>query len=740
VKNGRSGSAAGGAGTAGTPETTGAILPCHGPDAVTQPTVVPPGTPQTPQLAYELQSHQLEFGIHNDELLAMQGRLRDLSEKYVDLFDFAPCGYFCFDRSGRIIDANLTGATQLGIERGSLKGKQFYDFIAPQDRDRLFLHLRNAFAEGSSPPVVLRIMREGAGWFYGEARTVLSGAAGEWGCRTSLVDVTERKQVELLQEQAELLDLTHDAVIFRDMDDRIVFWNKGAESNYGWSAAEVSGTVAHYLLRTAFPKPLKDIRKELLAKGRWDGELVHTGRDGTKITVLSRWSLRVGKTGEPEGTLEINTDITESKGMQEALRRANDELERRVAERTEELASAVAALKSEIRERKVSEKERHRLEQQLVQSQKMESIGILAGGVAHDFNNLLTAINGYASLIQEGLEDYEDDLLSDAVSQVLKAGSRAADLTANLLAFSRKQLNDPIPLDINGFIEEVVGFYTRIIGEDIDVTTFFCSDDIVVMADRGQMNQVLLNLAANARDAMPQGGRLRIRTQRVSLSDEAAERLDMPEGEYARIDVTDSGAGMEKRIIEKIFDPFFTTKEVGKGTGLGLSIIYGIVKQHGGAIIASSRIGRGSRFSILLPIHAGETTPPHRLDAPAAKGGRETILLVEDDEIVRKYLAMILSNAGYMVITAANGAEAAAEFLRAATEVALLITDLILPGKDGRRLYKELREMHHGLRAIFISGYPGNGTTEPECDGARFIGKPIKRNILLQNVREILDR
>jgi two-component system cell cycle sensor histidine kinase/response regulator CckA len=384
---------------------------------------------------------------------------------------------------------------------------------------------------------------------------------------------------------------------------------------------------------------------------------------------------------------------------------------------------------------------RKRLEQQLLQSQKMESIGLLAGGVAHDFNNLLTAISGYSQIIRDQFAA-GDEMLAMCIEQVMAATERAVELTRNLLAFSRKQIINPQPIQVNGLVISVGKLLTRIIGEDIELGTQLAGEELTVMADKGQIDQVLVNLATNARDAMPQGGRLLIGTDRAELDRKAAQRYDLDKGGwYALISVSDSGHGMGKETIERIFEPFFTTKETGKGTGLGLSIIYGIVKQHNGTITVESEPGKGSTFTVYLPLIEAAADEEQKEEVSPVSGGNETILLAEDDPMVRKYMHKILEMAGYSLITAKNGDEAVEQFRENRDRIALVLCDVVMPKKNGKEVYDEIRAMDPQVRFLFTSGYNDEiihtkGILLEEID---LIEKPVNRQALLAKLREMLD-
>ncbi len=385
--------------------------------------------------------------------------------------------------------------------------------------------------------------------------------------------------------------------------------------------------------------------------------------------------------------------------------------------------------------------DRKKLERQLLQSQKMESVGILAGGVAHDFNNLLTAISGYGQILMESIPE-DDEISQESIKIVLTAAERAAELTRGLLAFSRKQVISLKPLHINTVISDTVKLIERIIGEDIALSTNFIDKNLVIKADPGQIEQVLMNLATNSRDAMPHGGHLSITTRQVVVEDGSEKLYDLPSpGKYAMISVTDTGTGVDKKTMESIFEPFYTTKEIGKGTGLGLSIVYGIVKQHGGSVLVSSEPGKGTTFDIYLPVVKGHAVKEESKISTPHTGGTETLLVVEDEEIVRMFMKKILERAGYKVIIADDGENAVARF-REHDDISLVLSDLVMPKKDGKEMQYEIRKIKPGIKIMFISGYAADVMQKKGMleEGTEFITKPFNKNDLLQKVREVLDK
>ena len=384
--------------------------------------------------------------------------------------------------------------------------------------------------------------------------------------------------------------------------------------------------------------------------------------------------------------------------------------------------------------------ERKNLEQQLRQAQKMEAVGRLAGGIAHDFNNLLTAINGYSELILNELS-YTDPLRRE-VEEIRRAGDRAANLTRQLLAFSRKQMLRPRVLDLNTVILEIEKLLRRLIREDVALETDLQPDLGRARADPGQIEQVILNLVINARDAMPHGGRLVIRTATLKMEKaETRKRPGMRPGLYIRLTLTDTGCGMDAETLAHAFEPFFTTKEVGKGTGLGLSTAYGIIKQSGGYIYAFSEVGKGTTFEIYLPCVQDEAEPDSDLARPTSHDhGKETILVVEDEEMIRALCLRILRLRGYTVLEASNGREALAIAERHRGAIHLLISDMVMPEMGGKELVQQLLPARPEMKVLFLSGYADDslaGSRLPKADAA-FLLKPFSPRALTAKVRDIL--
>ncbi|HNR34663.1 MAG TPA: PAS domain S-box protein [Candidatus Hydrogenedentes bacterium] len=408
----------------------------------------------------------------------------------------------------------------------------------------------------------------------------------------------------------------------------------------------------------------------------------------------------------------------------------------------DENGQPVGAISSarDITDRRREEEDRKRLEAQLRQAQKMEAVGLLAGGVAHDFNNLLQGILGYTELVLCD-SSLGDKIRADLI-EVQRAAERAAQLTRQLLAFSRRQVIDPQPMDLNAVVAELARMIRRVIGEHIELDVIPGHDLATVRADRSQIEQVLMNLCVNARDAMSEGGRLTIETQNVVFDTQycATHEWAVP-GRYVLLSVTDSGCGMESDTMQRIFDPFFTTKEKGRGTGLGLATVYGIVRQHDGMIQVYSEVGKGSKFKVYLPAIEQSAAVVERAIPEPVLGGGETILLAEDNLQIRKLAKRILEGAGYTVLDAADGEEALVLYRQHGRAVDLLLLDVVMPKKGGRAVYDEIRAKRPGIRCLFASGYSENAvhTNFILESGMHLLQKPYQRDSLLRAVRKVLD-
>jgi PAS domain S-box-containing protein len=383
--------------------------------------------------------------------------------------------------------------------------------------------------------------------------------------------------------------------------------------------------------------------------------------------------------------------------------------------------------------------ERRRLEEQLRQAQKMEAVGQLAGGVAHDFNNLLTVISGYCELLLASLPP--SDPWREQLAAIRDAGERAAGLTGQLLAFSRKAIVAPKILDLNDVVDSVGKMLRRLIGEDVVLVTALAPSLDRVKADPGQVEQVIINLAVNARDAMPRGGRLTIETANRKVPEEDGRDSVLPPGRYVRLAVSDTGHGMTDELKAKIFEPFFTTKEPGKGTGLGLATVYGIVKTYGGHIAVDSQVGAGTTFTVLLPAEEAAANRSFDEVLRVAPRGTETVLLVEDDNVVRRLAQIALEAQGYTVLEAADSTAAVQVAEGHAGPVHLLLTDVVMPGLGGRDLADEVRARWPGVKVLYVSGYTDDAVVRHGVREATdaFLQKPFTPLVLARKVRAVLD-
>lgn len=400
----------------------------------------------------------------------------------------------------------------------------------------------------------------------------------------------------------------------------------------------------------------------------------------------------------------------------------------------------VMGLARDISERQDAEAERAKLADQLLQSQKMEAIGLLAGGIAHDFNNMLMVISGWGELLQAKVS--HDEQLQHYVKQILLSSQKSADLVRRLLVFSRKQVINLRKTDLNTLVKEIEKLLCRVIGEDILLSLQLHHEPLPVILDPGQIEQVLMNLCTNARDAMPNGGVLSISTSVVQLNRDDIG-TDSPEkpGRYALISVSDAGTGMPKEVQDRIFEPFYTTKELGKGTGLGLSIVHGIVKQHNGMINVYSEPNNGTTFRIYLLL-SDEVELKAQEQVVAPRKGTETILVAEDNQDVRRLIKNVLEEYGYQIIEAFDGEDAIDKYVSRREEIGLLIVDVIMPKKNGKEVFDRVREINPQARILFASGYTADlintkGILEDEMD---YVSKPVSPHDLLAKVRDILDR
>ncbi|MBW2386321.1 MAG: PAS domain S-box protein [Deltaproteobacteria bacterium] len=507
----------------------------------------------------------------------------------------------------------------------------------------------------------------------------------------------ERGKDERLGHMLKLFVDATDPIVIGDLEGRIIDLNDEVVRAYGYSREELLGEPFMSLV-----PPEHDPMADDLLRCCLDGEevrsveIVHRTKAGRDIPVLLSISLLTDENGLPNGIASHAKDVSEQKELQA----------------------------------------------QLLQAQKLEAMGTLAGGIAHDFNNLLTSILGSSEILTDQLEP--GGRLARSAQRIQKAAERAAALTTRLLGFSRKQVTQRVGLDLNRVVEEIEELFVRTLSENVEFKTDLASEGLHVLADEGQLGQVLMNLVVNAGDAMPTGGKLLLTTVSEQIPGDRARMLDIPPGRYVALRVRDSGEGIAPEVLSQIFDPFFTTKEVDKGTGLGLSTSLGIIREHAGAIAVESEVGVGTTFTILLP----EVEPSSTIEAepvgaapPRTQASGETILLVEDDEIMRDLLSEVLEEEGYNVVVAPEPVEALSLSSALDGGIALVVTDVVMPSMSGFLLARELRAQRPQIRILYMSGYTDQMLADQGDlrDDDPFIRKPFGNDTLLAKVREVLD-
>jgi two-component system, cell cycle sensor histidine kinase and response regulator CckA len=639
----------------------------------------------------QLQIHRIRrIFVEREELFRL------ISENAADMIALV-------DMDGRRIYNSLSYQKMLGYSTEELKSSSGYEQIHPDDRERVKLAAELARKTGEGPLLEYRIRHKDGSWRLLESTcSVIRDAKGE--PEKLLVvnrDISERKRTE---EALRLSEASFRSVV----------------ENAPYGIYRVNSVGQLLQINPALQKMLGYASPEELLQANLATDVYrHTGEYERMIQLL----------GPVEEFKEVEAEWKRKDGTPITVRCSG----RRVKDQSG-VPAYLEFFAEDVTERRV-------LERQLRMAQKMEAVGRLSGGIAHDFNNLLGVIIGYSQVVKKKLG--KDNPLSGHVEQVEKAGERAASLTKQLLAFSRQQVLTPAVLNLNAVVTEIGKMLPRLLGEDIQVTTKLADDLGRVKADQGQIEQIIMNLAVNARDAMPDGGRLKIETANAEL-DESFTRHHPGSvvGLYVMLSVTDSGIGMSPETQAQIFEPFFTTKERGKGTGLGLATVYGVVKQSGGYIAVDSAPGKGASFEVYLP-RTEELAVQATSNVPVDQtiGGSETILLVEDAEPLRKLAQSFLELRGFRVLAAANGEEALELAVQNPEPIHLLLTDVVMPGMNGRVLAEHLGPRQPGMRVIYMSGYTdsfiaGHGVLKP---GTHLIHKPFTEEALVGKVRQVLD-
>ncbi|MFQ5568673.1 MAG: response regulator [Rhodothermales bacterium] len=559
--------------------------------------------------------------------------------------------------------------------------------------------LREAVEQGCRTPFILLT---GQGDREVDLRAMAAGAADylvKWEFDAQLLErsiryARERKRAEeRIREQAALLDKARDAICAYDLYNRVIYWNKSAERLTGWTAEEMMGRVVDEWLFDPNEPTLKTAHEAVREGGEWSGELHQKTKKGGVIIVESRWTLVRDSAGQPRSILVINTDVTEHK----------------------------------------------LLESQMLRAQRMESIGRLVSGIAHDLGNLLVPILLGVKVMQQRYAD--DEKAQRTLAMIQQSGQRGAEMVKQVLAFARGVQGERVPLHLKHVIREVEELTREAFPPTVDVKTYIPDDLWVVHGDATQLQQVLVNLCVNARDAMPRGGQLTIQAENLIADTQLAKRhLEAKPGAYVKVSITDTGVGISPDVLDKVFEPFFTTKPAGKGTGLGLSTVYSIVKSHGGFVGVESDVGAGTSFYIFLPVTVKDAAiHPEGLPSHVREGEGELILVVDDEPFILDTAQETLERAGYRVLSAPNGEKALALFAKHEDEIAAVVTDLVMPEMGGVETIRFLRQQQSNLPIIATSGMADSRTQEALAAGASlFLAKPFTAEMLYAALDELL--
>jgi two-component system cell cycle sensor histidine kinase/response regulator CckA len=621
--------------------------------------------------------------------------LRASEEKYRDLVENINEVIYALDSNGVITYMSPTLEAVSGYKPSEMIGRPFHEFVDKRDLPATLDNFRTVLT-GAYAPSEFRF-RSAAGeirWARSSGKPVFADDRVV-GVHGVLSDITVRKIAEeRVQFLGSIAEQAKDAFVVTDLDFNVTYMNRAAEGLFEYKLEELRGKDPIILNAEPNSREIQDeICKTIQSGGVWQGTVLNRRKDGSTFSCETRVAPLRDENGRIASYLGIQRDVTEKRQLQE----------------------------------------------QLLQAQKMEAVGTLAGGIAHDFNNMLTAIIGYSELLLAGC-DKDSKLLPD-IREIGSVARKAAELTRQLLSFSRRQIIKVSPIDLNANVKRLESMLRRLIGEDIELVIDAGRGLGAIKADAGQIEQVVMNLVLNARDAMPDGGRLTIKTDAVSLDAEACKL--MPEakpGRWVRLCVSDTGLGMDGENIRHIFEPFYTTKEAGRGTGLGLSAVYGIVKQHEGWIDVESEAGRGSTFRIYLPSLDVKAEQPVE-DAVAdsdIRGSGERILLVEDEEGIRRLAVRALVSRGYRVVEAADAKEAYSIFDREKGGFDLIFCDMVLPDRSGLEVAEVLRSRRRGIPILLTSGYTDRRLHWPAIQkkGYAFLKKPYELVDLVRAVRD----
>ncbi|AFZ35266.1 multi-sensor hybrid histidine kinase [Stanieria cyanosphaera PCC 7437] len=606
-------------------------------------------------------------------------------------------GIICSHLNGKITEANDAFLKIVGYDRNALQmGSLSWHEMTPSE----YQHLDQAAIAQLLKSGVCNPFEKEFICQNGTRVPVMLGSALLEGSQTAVsfvLDLTEHKQAQQkIFEQAALLDITTDAILVRDLDNKIRFWNQGAERLYGWKASEAIGKNANELLyrEQAIINQLPDIQASLTENGSWQDELHQVTKSNQEIIVSSRWTLVRDDEGQPKSLLVVNTDITEKK----------------------------------------------QLEMQFFRAQRLESLGTLASGIAHDFNNILTPMLAVSQLLPLKLPDLDEQ--SKNLLKILETSARrGAALVKQILSFAREEEGRKHRVQVRHLLSEVAQIAQQTFPKSIEVIKDVPSQNLwTVWADATQLHQVLMNLCINARDAMPNGGTLTIAAENIFLDEHYAKiDLDAQVGSYIVISIVDTGTGIRPEILERIFEPFFTTKELGQGTGLGLSTVLGIIKSHGGFLKVYSELGEGTQFKVYLPASEDpQIKQTENFNLP--KGHGELILVVDDELAIREITKTLLKKYNYNVITAKDGIEAIAFYAQHQDQIAVVLMDMMMPAMDGSSTIRALRKINPQLKIIATSGLASNEKLTENADVriTTFLPKPYTAKDLLESLEKLI--
>jgi PAS domain S-box-containing protein len=734
---------------------------------------------------------------------------------------------FMLDPGGHVVSWNAGAERIKGYTADEIVGRHFSCFYLPEAIERAHPDevLRIAATEGRYLEEGWRLRKDGSRFLADVVISAIYANSGEVrGFAKVTRDVTEQRKAERkLAHQALMLDLANDTIFIRDEQDRITYWNQGAQRLYGWSRQEAQGQVSHNLFHTQFPQPVEEINARLRAEGHWEGELVHTCRDGSQVTVSSSWTLRADDGNRTSSVIETSHDITARKRAEDELKSsvlrlslATDAIEAGIWEldvranvmswdermcdiyglpknlpvdyqtwantvAPEDLPATEATLQGLIASKSqdsaefrikhsdgsqryihaaagvllddagevarviglnIDVTERKTLELRFLRSQRLESIGTLAGGIAHDLNNILAPIVMSIDLLKSTSENPETNSILETIEISAKRG---AEIVGQVLSFVRGLEGGRIEVQLLPLLRELEKIIKNTFPKDVRLRSATPGETWAILGDPTQVRQMLLNLCVNARDAMPKGGLLTVRGENCVIDEYyAAMNPQARAGRYVRIDVTDTGTGIPPSILGKIFEPFFTTKELGQGTGLGLSTVMAIVKSHDGFINVYSEPGKGTTFKVYLP--AMETASEARIRASGKvsvpRGNGETVLVVDDEASIRGITSRTLEAFGCRVLTATDGADAVAVYLEHKDKIDVVLTDMAMPVMDGSALIHALIRINPAVKIIAASGLDTNGTVTESTRGGikRFLAKPYTAETLLQAVGALLEK